>query len=357
MHERFEQRRGRPERGGNGEDRRRSRSPRDERFYDEGQSEQRERFARDFEGEGSWAGLGSDYGQEDQYDERQRWQRGEGRFESEREFDERRGFGERGRFGGGEDWMQPRFASDRERGQGFGGYGERGQGFGGYGERGYGRGRFGQGGQGAGRSPSFGGRGSGGYEPGSHGQQGGFGRPGRFGPQGGFGQDRERELGGYGSYGGYGPSEQEQAWGTGGGPERWQSGRGAMQRGGFESETEPGRGWQQHGGPHLGKGPKGYRRSDERVLDDVCQALERDPRIDASDIEVTCTNGEVTLRGTVDSRETKRRAEDCVEDLPGVRDVRNELRTQPAKVSGEQAGSAGRSSGRSADKSGEKSAS
>lgn len=82
-------------------------------------------------------------------------------------------------------------------------------------------------------------------------------------------------------------------------------------------------------GRFAGKGPKGYQRSDERVIDDVCQALERDPHVDATEIEVSCQKGEIVLKGSVDSREAKRRAEECVEDLPGVKDVRNELRVQP----------------------------
>ena len=37
-------------------------------------------------------------------------------------------------------------------------------------------------------------------------------------------------------------------------------------------------------------------------------------------------NGVVTLTGTVDSREAKRRAEDLVDELSAVRDVQNDLR-------------------------------
>ena len=39
-------------------------------------------------------------------------------------------------------------------------------------------------------------------------------------------------------------------------------------------------------------------------------------------------NGELTLDGTVPSREHKRRAEDCVEELSGVRHVQNNLRVR-----------------------------
>ncbi len=79
-------------------------------------------------------------------------------------------------------------------------------------------------------------------------------------------------------------------------------------------------------GQFSGMGPRGYRRSDERIREDVCECLTDDDHIDASDIEVTVTDREVTLTGTVGSRMEKRHAEDLVERLPGVRDVINSLR-------------------------------
>lgn len=39
-------------------------------------------------------------------------------------------------------------------------------------------------------------------------------------------------------------------------------------------------------GPHAGRGPKGYQRSDERIREDVCDRLTEHPAIDASEIEV-----------------------------------------------------------------------
>jgi hypothetical protein len=50
--------------------------------------------------------------------------------------------------------------------------------------------------------------------------------------------------------------------------------------------------------------------------------------VDASEIEVTVSSCEVTLSGTVDSREARRRAEDVVEQVSGVRHVQNNLRVQ-----------------------------
>lgn len=79
-------------------------------------------------------------------------------------------------------------------------------------------------------------------------------------------------------------------------------------------------------GEYRGKGPKNYSRSDDRIKEDVNDRLSDDPFIDASDIEVTVTNGEVTLTGTVDHRSTKRRAEDLAESVSSVKNVENRLR-------------------------------
>jgi osmotically-inducible protein OsmY len=75
-----------------------------------------------------------------------------------------------------------------------------------------------------------------------------------------------------------------------------------------------------------GRGPKNYQRSDERIRDEVCDLLERDPQVDASDIEVDVKDGLVTLRGSIHDRWAKRHVEDFIQDCSGVKDVRNELR-------------------------------
>lgn len=81
-------------------------------------------------------------------------------------------------------------------------------------------------------------------------------------------------------------------------------------------------------GPHRGKGPAGYRRSDERIRELVCDSLTDDDEIDASHLAVSVTGGEVTLSGTVDDRGSKRAAEDCAYSVTGVRDVQNRLRVR-----------------------------
>lgn len=75
-----------------------------------------------------------------------------------------------------------------------------------------------------------------------------------------------------------------------------------------------------------GRGPKGFQRSDERIRELVCERLHDHDDIDASDIDVTVSNGEVTLAGTVDDRRTKMLAEDVVESVSGVKDVQNSLK-------------------------------
>ena len=81
-------------------------------------------------------------------------------------------------------------------------------------------------------------------------------------------------------------------------------------------------------GQHRGKGPKGYRRSDARMADDISDHLTDDPYVDASDIEVAVKDGEATLSGTVTRREDKRRAEDLAEAVSGVSHVQNNLRVR-----------------------------
>lgn len=78
-------------------------------------------------------------------------------------------------------------------------------------------------------------------------------------------------------------------------------------------------------GPYRGKGPKGYSRSLDRIREDVCERLADDDRLDASNIDVRLEGTEVVLEGTVETKRDKRRAEDLVENIPGVTNVQNHL--------------------------------
>jgi osmotically-inducible protein OsmY len=77
---------------------------------------------------------------------------------------------------------------------------------------------------------------------------------------------------------------------------------------------------------HRGKGPKGYKRSDERIHEDVNERLTDDLWLDASHIEIAVHDSEITLTGTVHSRDDRRYAERIAESVSGATHVQNNLR-------------------------------
>lgn len=84
---------------------------------------------------------------------------------------------------------------------------------------------------------------------------------------------------------------------------------------------------------HVGKGPKNYTRTDQRVYEDVCERLTEHGDVDASDIEVQVKEHEVTLSGTVSSKREKRLAEDIAASVKGVHDVHNRLKIKEGPAS------------------------
>lgn len=123
--------------------------------------------------------------------------------------------------------------------------------------------------------------------------------------------------GGYGHVGGYGAEGGAQNHGAQGwqGNQSWE---------GRQAAPQPR--WPQPAGPHRGKGPKNFQRTDERIHEAVSEALEIHDHLDATHIEVLVKGGEVTLSGTVEDRQTKRLAEDVAAAVSGVRDVQNQIR-------------------------------
>jgi osmotically-inducible protein OsmY len=130
----------------------------------------------------------------------------------------------------------------------------------------------------------------------------------------------------------------------------WYEGRGPWEgRGGYEGREryEGDRGWwdrlsdtvaswfgdeeaerrRQMERPYQGRGPKGYRRSDDRIKEDVNDRLS-EGYLDATEIDVSVSGSEVVLTGTVNSRTDKRRAEDIAEHVAGVTNVENRLRVR-----------------------------
>lgn len=88
-----------------------------------------------------------------------------------------------------------------------------------------------------------------------------------------------------------------------------------------------------------GRGPKNYKRSDERIREDICERLMDDEFVDPSEIEVEVKDGEVFLKGKVEDRETKFRIERICDSVAGVLDVSNQLRVgRSAKSESEREG-------------------
>jgi hypothetical protein len=119
------------------------------------------------------------------------------------------------------------------------------------------------------------------------------------------------------------------------GDRSWGEGRGGPGPGGFSQGSQ--HGWSEGGyprgmggqwaaGPFVGRGPRNYRRSDDRIREDVCERLQDDDRIDGRGLEVRVSDCVVILTGAAESREAKRLAEDVASEVPGVKDVDNRLR-------------------------------
>jgi hypothetical protein len=178
-----------------------------------------------------------------------------------------------------------------------------------------------------------------------------------------YGRDYEANRQSWGSDRGYGRDVDWRTDWRQGQAQRAQQGAGPSQQGRGQDWNQdrqgggPGAGWNPQGrfgsqggyglqqgqtsrptswgeGPHAGKGPQGYQRSNERIHEDVCEALTRHSHVDASNIRVRVENGEITLEGTVGSRHEKRLAEEAVENLSGVRDVHNHLRVGQSSGNG-----------------------
>lgn len=145
----------------------------------------------------------------------------------------------------------------------------------------------------------------------------GGGMSGGYGRQGGG-----RYYGGGRSYGSSGQSYGDQSYR--GQDQNWMERTGERMASWFNDDDDR----EQAMGRFRGRGPKGYRRSDDRIREDVCDRLSDDAMLDASEIEVRVQNSEVTLEGTVSDREDKRRAETLAERCSGVDHVQNNIRVQ-----------------------------
>lgn len=190
---------------------------------------------------------------------------------------------------------------------------------------------------------------------GSRGQRwGGRSYQGNQGPNQGY-QGYQGGEGGQGFYQGGQAYNQGGRGYSQGGQGSWQGGTrgGSMQGDGWTAEPDEMRWGRQQGlygsseyrgyissqrsqadfQSHVGKGPKGWQRSDERIREDVSEALARHPEIDASEIEVRVQGGEITLSGSVTDRRAKHLAEEVAEGVFGARDVHNQIKVNASTAS------------------------
>jgi osmotically-inducible protein OsmY len=80
------------------------------------------------------------------------------------------------------------------------------------------------------------------------------------------------------------------------------------------------------GGSHMGRRPQLQRRSDDKIYQEIWELLTNNADLDASEVELHVESGEVTLTGTVDSRDAKWLTEDLVNSVTGVREVNNRIK-------------------------------
>lgn len=288
-------------------------------------------------------GYGEGYGMSGATGREEDWE-GESRYGG--------GRGDYGRYGRSMDWDEDfagdggrsyggQYSQSRGSGRDYGGYAQ--QRAGGYREY---AGQGGRGGYGRGFEESD-------FGPGSRYRESGHFAQDRGGGEYSQGYGRERDLGrAYGpedfsqrymqgdvfsgqSYGEgrFAQSGQQRGYGQSGrqgwqGAGRSEQGYGQYGQGERSMAQDDGQGTRM-GANFRGCGPRGYKRSDERITEDLNERLTDDPQLDASDIQINVSDGIATLSGTVDARWLKHRAEDIAENCSGVKDVRNDLRVIP----------------------------
>jgi osmotically-inducible protein OsmY len=66
--------------------------------------------------------------------------------------------------------------------------------------------------------------------------------------------------------------------------------------------------------------------SDDRIYDQVRQKLANDPDVKGGGFDVTVKDGEVTLKGTVNDKNAREKAEKLTKKVKGVTKVDNQLK-------------------------------
>jgi hypothetical protein len=164
----------------------------------------------------------------------------------------------------------------------------------------------------------------------------------------GYGQQLTHARGGYGEGSGFTDAGHGRGYATGYRPEafdprpqgdagtRWsrEQTHGIRER---DDETARREGWPRERDERgrdaermRNRGPRAYKRSDERIKEDIYERLIAAWEIDSSDVTVEVREGKVTLQGSVPERRMKHRVEDLVDLCHGVQDIDNFIRVRRA---------------------------
>lgn len=230
----------------------------------------------------------------------------------DREFPRDRNYGA----GSGYPRDEPFQFGDTDRGPRGGSYRESGRQYGGYDSPNPDRG--GASGRGYGVDPRYG-------ERLQSVQGGNFGRGDPYVDEGRFGGSRHEGYGLTGQRYGH-----EEEFSSPGGPQMNWEGRGQR----HPQYDWPSRGVHEGREQGLGGGgstqrymPKGYKRSDARLQEDICERLSHSG-LDVSEVSVSVSEGQVTLEGTVSERYMKHAIEDRADDCMGVQGIENRIRVE-----------------------------
>lgn len=134
---------------------------------------------------------------------------------------------------------------------------------------------------------------------------------------------------------GYDQVDAWRQWRSGGGPHH-------ADQGAYDAGAYAYAGRDFGGRDYRGVGPRDYKRSDDRIREDLNERLTEAHDLDASGLSVEVSDGVATLAGRVPERWMKHRAEDLAEACIGVTEVRNQILVGHAQATG----SAGAASGR-----------
>lgn len=77
---------------------------------------------------------------------------------------------------------------------------------------------------------------------------------------------------------------------------------------------------------HRGKGPRNYKRTDERIMEDIIDQLTREQSVDLTELEIEVKDGEVFLSGRAHDRYIRHKVEDVTDGIPGVKHIENAIR-------------------------------